>query len=147
MGILALLKGYLVANPGPIIGAKTIQIFLLREVLDYTALRTEDTKELNTVATPLSINDKTQVSRVGFLASKQKAVESRELERMLRTAVENNNSKIGNKLALEYNIKYLDKDFKKQDGFKKATEFSRKLNVYRQNYCGCEFSMIKRSKN
>ena len=31
-------------------------------------------------------------------------------------------------------------DFKKQDGFRKATEFSRQHGLYRQNYCGCEFS-------
>ena len=75
MKIQTLLKDYLVAKPEPIIGAKTIQIFLLREVLDYTALRTEDTRELNTVATPLSISNKEQISRVAFFASKQKAVE------------------------------------------------------------------------
>lgn len=101
MKIVTLLKDYLVAKPEPIIGAKTIQIFLLREVLDYTALRTEETRELNTIATPLSISKKEQVSRVGFLASKQKAVESRELERMLRTSVEKNKGTIGDKLILD----------------------------------------------
>jgi len=94
MYIETLLRDYLVSKPEPIIGAKTIQIFLIREILDYTALRTEDTKELNTVATPLSIKNKEQISRVAFLASKQKAVESRELERMLRTAVKKNGGTI-----------------------------------------------------
>lgn len=31
-------------------------------------------------------------------------------------------------------------DFKKKDGFKKSIENSKKLNLYRQTFCGCEFS-------
>ncbi|MCG2701148.1 MAG: epoxyqueuosine reductase QueH [Candidatus Falkowbacteria bacterium] len=50
--------------------------------------------------------------------------------------------KIGKKMAEKYNIKFLDKDFKKQDGFKKSVELSKELNLYRQNYCGCEFSHL-----
>lgn len=87
MNSLDLLTPYTVEKPEPLIGAKTIQLILMREVLDYTVLRTEDTRELNTVATPLSIgnSDKT-VMRVAFLATKQKAAESRQLEQLLRTA-------------------------------------------------------------
>ncbi len=40
-------------------------------------------------------------------------------------------------------LKFYSADFKKNDGFKKASEFSRKNNLYRQNYCGCEFSRKK----
>ena len=49
-------------------------------------------------------------------------------------------NKIGNELAASYNIKFLNQDFKKQDGFKKSSALSRELGLYRQNYCGCEFS-------
>ncbi len=49
----------------------------------------------------------------------------------------------GKELANEYKINFLARDFKKQDGAKKATILSRKLNLYRQNYCGCEFSRRK----
>ncbi len=35
-------------------------------------------------------------------------------------------------------------DFKKKDGFKRSREISRELNLYRQNYCGCEFSLRDR---
>ena len=49
-------------------------------------------------------------------------------------------NQIGQKLAKKYGIKYLDSDFKKNDGFKIASEISKKENLYRQNYCGCEFS-------
>lgn len=85
---LSLLRDYLVDTPQPIIGAKTVQIVLFREVLDYTVLRTEETRELNTVVTPLSVSQTGDLRRVAFLGTKQKAVESREMERMLRTAGE-----------------------------------------------------------
>ena len=37
-------------------------------------------------------------------------------------------------------LQYLAIDFKKKDGFLKTNQLSKKLNLYRQNYCGCEFS-------
>ena len=50
-------------------------------------------------------------------------------------------SRMGLELAKKYGIKYLDEDFKKGDGFKKSCQLSRELNLYRQTYCGCEFSI------
>ena len=86
MNSLDLLQPFTVEKPQPLIGAKTIQILLMREILDYTVLRTEDTRELNTVATPLSLNNGNEdTMRVAFLATKQKAAESRQLEQLLRT--------------------------------------------------------------
>ena len=80
---------YLVKQPQPIIRAETIQLILMREILDYTVLRTEETRELNTVHTPLSVGKVSEsVRRVAFLATKQKAAESRELEHLLRTATD-----------------------------------------------------------
>ncbi len=83
----ARIQTYLLEKPRPLIGAETIQLVLMREILDYTILRTEETRELNTLHTPFSMtkNDQT-VRRVAFLATKQKAAESRELEHLLRTA-------------------------------------------------------------
>jgi predicted adenine nucleotide alpha hydrolase (AANH) superfamily ATPase len=37
--------------------------------------------------------------------------------------------------------KFLPRDFKKREGFKKAAELARDWGLYRQNYCGCEYSM------
>lgn len=54
-----------------------------------------------------------------------------------------NINKIGEELAAKYGLKFLSEDFKKRDGFKKSLEWSRKLKLYRQDYCGCEFSMKK----
>jgi len=50
-------------------------------------------------------------------------------------------SRIGNNLSKKYQAIYLDRNFKKQDGFKKTIELSKTLDLYRQNYCGCEFSI------
>ncbi len=35
---------------------------------------------------------------------------------------------------------YLPSDFKKKDGYKLSIELSEKYGLYRQNYCGCDFS-------
>lgn len=49
-------------------------------------------------------------------------------------------TQIGQKIAGEYNLIYQAIDFKKKDGFLKTNKISKELNLYRQNYCGCEFS-------
>ncbi len=48
---------------------------------------------------------------------------------------------IGERLSEERGVGFLAKDWKKNDGFKKAMEFSCNHIFYRQNYCGCEFSI------
>lgn len=50
---------------------------------------------------------------------------------------------IGKELENKYFCNYLFSDFKKKDGYKKSIELSKKYNLYRQNYCGCEFSLKK----
>ena len=52
-------------------------------------------------------------------------------------------SLIGNKIAEEYNLNYVDIDFKKKDGFLKTNKISKELGLYRQNYCGCKFALRK----
>lgn len=49
-------------------------------------------------------------------------------------------SEIGRSIALRYGLSFLDRDFKKKDGFKRSIELSKKYGLYRQNYCGCEYS-------
>jgi len=49
--------------------------------------------------------------------------------------------KIGRGLAEEYGVKFLDIDFKKKDGFKRSVELSKQMGLYRQKYCGCQFTM------
>ena len=49
-------------------------------------------------------------------------------------------TEIGEDIAKEYDLKYLAVDFKKKDGFLKTNKIANSLNLYCQNYCGCEFS-------
>ena len=49
-------------------------------------------------------------------------------------------NEIGVQVAEEYNLKYLLSDFKKNDGFKRSIELSKEYDLYRQSFCGCEFS-------
>ena len=50
-------------------------------------------------------------------------------------------SELGNDIAKKYHVIFYDKDFKEEDGFKKSCVLSKELGLYRQNYCGCEFSI------
>lgn len=47
---------------------------------------------------------------------------------------------IGESLASKNKIKFLNSDFKKEEGYKKSIYLSKKFNLYRQDYCGCLFS-------
>ena len=49
-------------------------------------------------------------------------------------------SKIGAQLALRFGLSFRADDFKKQDGYRRSAELARAYELYRQNYCGCEFS-------
>ena len=47
----------------------------------------------------------------------------------------------GLQLSEKYQIAFYPADFKKKDGFKKSLELSKKYDFYRQNYCGCLYSL------
>ncbi len=49
-------------------------------------------------------------------------------------------SAIGSELAATYGLEFLDVDFKKKAGFQRSIELSKEYGLYRQNYCGCEYS-------
>ena len=49
-------------------------------------------------------------------------------------------NKIGRELAEKYQIEFLEANFKKQNGYLKSIELSKKYNLYRQTYCGCQYS-------
>ena len=40
--------------------------------------------------------------------------------------------------------KFLVRDFKKKEGFKRAMELAKKWTLYRQDYCGCIYSTRRR---
>ena len=47
---------------------------------------------------------------------------------------------IGEALAKDKAVKHLPNDFKKKGGYLRSIELSKEHNLYRQDYCGCEFS-------
>lgn len=55
-------------------------------------------------------------------------------------------NEIGEKLGEEYQVKYLFSDFKKRGGYKRSTELSAQYGLYRQDYCGCVYSLQERRR-
>lgn len=49
-------------------------------------------------------------------------------------------NQIGREIAEEIGLRFLEADFKKNDGFRKSLKISRCEHFYRQNYCGCVYS-------
>ncbi len=49
-------------------------------------------------------------------------------------------NEIGVKLGEQYGVAYLQSDFKKKNGYKRSIELSKQFGLYRQDYCGCEYS-------
>jgi predicted adenine nucleotide alpha hydrolase (AANH) superfamily ATPase len=41
---------------------------------------------------------------------------------------------------------FLEIDFKHPDGFRRSVELTRRHGLYRQDYCGCEFSLAERDR-
>lgn len=54
---------------------------------------------------------------------------------------------VGKFFSEYFDITFMDIDFKKQDGFLKSNKMAKELELYRQNYCGCEVSMKRLSKS
>ena len=50
---------------------------------------------------------------------------------------------IGESAGEKYGVAYLPSDFKKKDGYKRSIELSREYGLYRQNYCGCSYSLAE----
>ncbi|MCS7233304.1 MAG: epoxyqueuosine reductase QueH [Synergistetes bacterium] len=55
-------------------------------------------------------------------------------------------NQIGKEIDKEIGIAFLERVFRKNEGFKKSIELSRNLNLYRQSYCGCIFSLRKEER-
>ena len=49
-------------------------------------------------------------------------------------------NEIGNRIGEEMGIAFLPSDFKKNNGYLRSIELSKEYDLYRQDYCGCEFS-------
>ena len=53
-------------------------------------------------------------------------------------------NKLGRELAEQYGIAHLPADFKKKNGYKRSVELSKAYGLYRQDYCGCVYSLNDR---
>lgn len=56
------------------------------------------------------------------------------------------NSEWINEIGFQYqnqNCKYLYSNFKKENGYQHSIKLSQEYNLYRQDYCGCEFSLFE----
>ncbi len=49
-------------------------------------------------------------------------------------------NELGLKAAKLFGVEFLCADFKKKNGYKRSIELSKEYGLYRQDYCGCEFS-------
>lgn len=50
---------------------------------------------------------------------------------------------IGEEVAAARNILWIPSDFKKRSGYLRSCQMCRELDIYRQNYCGCRFSIAR----
>lgn len=50
-------------------------------------------------------------------------------------------NEIGEQMAKEYDVAYLCSDFKKKEGYKRSAVLSGEYELYRQDYCGCVYSI------
>ncbi|MDD4851363.1 MAG: epoxyqueuosine reductase QueH [Gemmiger sp.] len=51
---------------------------------------------------------------------------------------------LGATLAAQYGLQYLPSEFRKRDGYKRSLALSQEYGLYRQDYCGCQFSKAER---
>jgi len=55
-------------------------------------------------------------------------------------------NEIGEELNNKYKPTYLYSDFKKKNGYKRSIELSKEYNLYRQDYCGCVYSIRNKTE-
>ncbi len=53
-------------------------------------------------------------------------------------------NEMGERYGRERSVSWLPSDFKKRDGENRSVELAREYGLYRQDYCGCPFSLIAR---
>ncbi len=56
-------------------------------------------------------------------------------------------NEIGEELCREQPVIWLPSDFKKKNGYKRSTELSKEYGMYRQDYCGCVYSVRSENRN
>jgi len=51
---------------------------------------------------------------------------------------------IGEQMGRRFGVNYLPTEFRKKNGYLRSTEISKSYGMYRQDYCGCVFSLRER---
>jgi len=54
-------------------------------------------------------------------------------------------NRLATDLEESFGIKYLLDNFQAQDGYYKSQEFAKEFGIYRQKFCGCEFSVKQKN--
>ena len=85
--------------------------------------------EFDFFTTTLSISPHKDAQKINEIGAE---LEKNNLEKIAQSDSEN--------VAADFHTKYLYADFKKQNGFKRSLELSKKYGLYRQDYCGCIYS-------
>lgn len=55
-------------------------------------------------------------------------------------------NRIGREMGEKHGVMFLPSDFKKKNGYKRSIELSHMFDLYRQDFCGCEFSRLQRER-
>jgi predicted adenine nucleotide alpha hydrolase (AANH) superfamily ATPase len=55
-------------------------------------------------------------------------------------------NRIGRMTGRKFGVEFLEANFKKKDGFRKSVILSKEFGLYRQNYCGCQYSLNSRKQ-
>ena len=53
-------------------------------------------------------------------------------------------NEIGFKYQEQYGVNFMYSNFKKNEGYKKSIQLSKEYDLYRQEYCGCRYSLKER---
>jgi len=56
-------------------------------------------------------------------------------------------NRLGAEAGEEFGVEYLPTDLKKQDGFKRSVQMTKQYGIYRQDYCGCEYSRSRKTSS
>ncbi len=56
-------------------------------------------------------------------------------------------NQLAEEIAQQVGVKWLPSEFKKRNGENRSIELCEQFNLYRQLYCGCEFSLHRRQEN
>jgi predicted adenine nucleotide alpha hydrolase (AANH) superfamily ATPase len=50
-------------------------------------------------------------------------------------------NRVGREEGEKAGVLFLEADLKKNDGFRQSVEITKRIGIYRQNYCGCRYSL------